>query len=82
MGRAKTAGSWVLGLATLSLVVPLAACGGEYEFAVGREESDTRVGAGTGLESGAPVPSQETLLQVQEDYAKKVEAAKAAKGGG
>ena len=82
MGRAKTAGPWVLGLAALSLVVPLAACGGEFEYKVGRQESDTRAAAGTGLEQGAPVPSHETLLNLQAEYAKKVEAAKAAKGGG
>ena len=82
MGRAKTARPWVLGLAALSVVVPLAACGSEFEYTIGRQETDTRVGAGTGLEAGGPVPSQEALLQLQEDSAKKVEAAKADKGGG
>lgn len=81
MGRASVLRRWLLGLAVLSFFGSVAACGGEFEFQVGREESGTRAG-GSGIEQGAPAPSHDSLLQLQEDYAKKLEAAKAAKESG
>ncbi len=67
-------------LAATGLLPLIAACGGDdfqYKISGDRGETDQRVISGEG--SGTTM-SHEDLLRLQEEYAKKAQAAEAAKG--